>query len=557
MPEITKPMVDSRRKRFPAGAGWVALAAAVVALGRGLPGDTFFVGDPGVKLIAARNAIAHPGTPLQLPLPTIGGERVVFVEPFFAIHGDHSHAVTSEAFPLVSAPLIALFHIRGAYILPALGFLLSLAACGWIASSLDSRRSAAVAALAAGLGTPLLFYGLEFWEHAPAAGLAALATAAFIRADRDLPGEAFAAGLLFGVTVLLRPEALCYVAAVLGCSRLLPVPARAASLGAATAGLSIAVAPLAAYSLAHFGTVIPPHISAHSALVTEGWLAGRAHVLSVWLVPATPAAAAVCACASIGAVLCWQRHAGGAAPWGRAAVIAAAVATSALIARGTFEIRNFWVVAPAAVVALAWTPADPRREGRAFLVAVALVDIALVVLTAPNDGGGQWGPRYLLFAWVPIAVLASDAIHATARQQAAGVLMVALLCVAGGWTQRTAYRNLRGAKVTYGRVLDLVLSEVPRQGYAVTDLWWLDQVAASATGERQMLFAANAESALDIMRRLDRAGVPSVTVIRSREESPDTGTWSDRTCYAEEGRREIQERALVAIRLRRSCSTPR
>jgi hypothetical protein len=220
MPEISRAMGDSHRKRRLAGAGWVALVAAVVALGRGLPGDTFFVGDPGVKLVAARNAIAHPGRPLQLPLPTIGGERVVFVEPFFAIHDDHSHAVTSEVFPLVSAPLIALFHIRGAYILPALGFLLSLAACGWIASSLDSRRSAAAASLAAGLGTPLLFYGLEFWEHAPAVGLAALATAALIRADRDLRGEAFAAGLLFGVTVLLRPEALCYVVAVLGCSRL-------------------------------------------------------------------------------------------------------------------------------------------------------------------------------------------------------------------------------------------------------------------------------------------------------------------------------------------------
>jgi hypothetical protein len=265
----------------------------------------------------------------------------------------------------------------------------------------------------------------------------------------------------------------------------------------------------------------------------------------------------VCICASIGAALCWQRHAAGAAPLGRAAVIVAAVATSVLIARGTIEIRNFWAVAPAAVVALAWTPADPRREGRVFLVAVALIDIALVVLTAPNDGGGQWGPRYLLFACVPIAVLAADAIHATARQQVAGVLMVALLCVGGASIQRAAYSRLRGAKRTYGRVLDLVRSEVPRQGYAVTDLWWLDQVAASATGERQILFAASAESALDIMRRLDQAGVPSATVIRSREESPDAGTWSGRTCYVEEGRREIQERALVAIRLRRSCSTPR
>jgi hypothetical protein len=374
--------------------------------------------------------------------------------------------------------------------------------------SLDSRRSAAVAALVAGLGTPLLFYGLEFWEHAPAVGLAALATAAFIRADRDFRGEAFVAGLLFGVAILLRPEALCYVVAVLGCSRLLPVPPRAASLAAATAGLLSAVTPLAVYSLAHFGSVIPPHIGAHTALSTEDWLAARANVLSNWLLPATPTAVAAFTCASVGAVLCWQRQYERAAPWGRAAVLVATVATSALITRGSIEVGNFWGVAPAVVVALASTSADTRREGRAFLLAVALIDVALVVLTAPNDGGGQWGPRYLMFAYVPIAVLAVDAIHATARRQVGGALMVVLLCAAGAWTQRAAYNRLRGAKVTYGRVLDLVLSEVPRQSHAVTDLWWLDQVAASAACERQFLFAANAESGLDVMRRLDQAGVP-------------------------------------------------
>ena len=37
---------------------------------------------------------------------------------------------------------------------------------------------------------------------------------------------------------------------------------------------------------------------------------------------------------------------------------------------------------------------------------VAGLTVLLVVLTAPNEGGGQWGPRYLLFAYVPLALLA-------------------------------------------------------------------------------------------------------------------------------------------------------
>ena len=93
---------------------WIVAVLALVVLARGLPAETFFVGDPGVKLIAARNAIDHASAPLEIPLPVIGGVPLPYVEPFFVVHSDHAHAVTSEAFPLVSAPFIATFGVRGA-----------------------------------------------------------------------------------------------------------------------------------------------------------------------------------------------------------------------------------------------------------------------------------------------------------------------------------------------------------------------------------------------------------------------------------------------------------
>ena len=94
------------------------IVAALVLLARGLPSRSFFVGDPGVKLIAARNAIEHPTHPLDIDLPRIGTERVDFLDPFFRVHGDHAHATTSELFPLIAAPLIAVFGMRGALVLP-------------------------------------------------------------------------------------------------------------------------------------------------------------------------------------------------------------------------------------------------------------------------------------------------------------------------------------------------------------------------------------------------------------------------------------------------------
>ena len=129
-------------------ATWIALALTIVLLARGLPAETFFVGDPGVKLIAARAAISHPAKPFDIALPEIGDERVAFVEPFFEVHDGHAHALTSEVFPALSAPFIAAFGIRGAYVWPALGFLLAVWSCARLASILGTTPSSSTASRA-------------------------------------------------------------------------------------------------------------------------------------------------------------------------------------------------------------------------------------------------------------------------------------------------------------------------------------------------------------------------------------------------------------------------
>src|SRR5262245_58514909 len=157
-------------------------AGVLVSLQSSLRADAFFVGDPGIKLIAAKNAIARPDHPLDIPLPVIGNDSVPYVEPFFEVHENHAHAVTAEPFPLISASFIRQFGPRGAYVLPAAGFVGILVGCAWLAVVLDSRRNPIVVVLIAGLATPFLFYGLEFWEHAPAMALATNATAMFVSA---------------------------------------------------------------------------------------------------------------------------------------------------------------------------------------------------------------------------------------------------------------------------------------------------------------------------------------------------------------------------------------
>ena len=184
---------------------------------------------------------------------------------------------------------------------------------------------------------------------------------------------------------------------------------------------------------------------------------------------------------------------------------------------------------------------------------VGVLTCALVLLAAPNDGGGQWGPRYLLFAYVPLVLLAADALGALPRRKLNAFALVFLLigCI---WIQRTGYRQLRGTKQMYGRVVDFVAKEIEPGGYVVTDLWWLDQVAAAATSQRQLVYAGDETTATDIMRRLNKEVVPIVTVIRSQSESANVNSWTDQTCYVEMHRHTLDVRDLVAIWLHHRCS---
>jgi hypothetical protein len=511
--------------RLPLAILLAAVTALVAVLAAGLRPDAFFVGDPGVKLIATRNAVSFPSHPLSIPLPQIGGTPLPHVEAFFDVHDLHAHAVTSELFPLMSAPLFAALGIRGLYVLPAAGFIAALAACAWLAQALDTRRDRALVVLAAALGTPFLFYGLEFWEHMPAvaagtAGATLLLQSAATRARarrRDV--RAVGAGLLCGLAILLRPEAACFLLAVIVASPLAAAAPgwRVAALWAA--GIALALAPRAVYGLLHFGfhlgSMVPGHVGTNASLLGDGstWAAGRTELVREWLQP------------------------------------------SGWTGSGPLHASSFWSVAPAAVVALASLAWPTHRRARGFLWTTAIVDVLLVVLTAPNDGGGQWGPRYLLFAYVPLAILAADLVEQVPRRRAwgAGVLIAMLLCSV--WVQRAGYRQLRGTKNTYGRIVDFVGAEAPRGGTVVTDVWWLDQLAAAAVDDRTVLVARDPVDGPGILRRLDEHKVEPVVVVRSREMTGDVTGWNESTCYVETARDELSVRGVVAIRLTRDCAT--
>jgi hypothetical protein len=530
-----------------ATALWGALAATLVLLARGLPARTFFVGDPGVKLVVARNAIEHPTRPLDITLPRIGEHPVEFLDPFFRLHGGHAHATTSDVFPLVSAPLIVVFGIRGAYVLPALGFLLMLAATGWLGVALDRRRSLTVLVFVTAACTPLLFYALEFWEHALAVGIAALATAQLVRQRRS-DGTLLVAGALLGVAVLLRPEAVWYGAALLFATQRLPSRLSVRGLGVVMAGVAIVCLPLMTYSAVHSRQFLGGHVTSNLSGITEHWLPTRLAIARVWLVPTRVLLLVACVLTLIAAIVANAKLAATrVVPVVFASLVAVVSAAAGL---GLFARASIWAAAPAALLPLGIPRAD-ERDRWSFLGTIAVVSSLFVALTAPNDGGGQWGPRYLLFAFIPLAILTADALEATVRGSRWGIAATIVILLASLSVQRHAYKELRGAKLTYERIVEFIERQTPRGGYVVTDLWWLDQVAASLYPTRVMLFADSAAAGHRALVLLAEANVSNVSVVISRSESPQNSFvhWNDDTGFAVTQQSEIPERTLTALNL--------
>ena len=471
------------------------LAVILAALAAGLRPDAFFAGDPGIKLIAARTALEHPAHPLDLPLPTIAGAAAPHVEPFFSVHGSHAHAVTSPIFPLVSAPVLGLLGLRGLYVLPALGFIVAVVGIARLANLLDPRRSALTAGIVAAVATPFAFYGLEFWEHMPAVACGAVGLTLWLR------GRGLGAGVLLGGAVLLRPEAAWFTAAIAAASPWLPYRPTWRPAGRAVAGLALVLAPYAIYVIGHFGTLIPPHLAANSGAATGAWLGTRQHLAAMWL--------------GLGS-------------------------------------SSVWTVAPCVIGALASVALPSARQGRRALWVVAAVTFTLTFLTAPNDGGSQWGPRYLLFVYVPLSILAADLVDQLPSTRV-GVTVLVVMLVGCVWIDRRGYRELKSAKASYGRLVDFIAEKTVESNTIVTDVWWLDQVATAALDRHQVLFTPDAATAASVVARLSDATVPVVHVIRSLEESSDSTSWSAGTCYFEERRDTTSVRRLVSIQLRHRC----
>lgn len=504
------------------------------------PCGGFFSGDPGVKLIAARAAWQHPLRPLELGVPRIHGvPSPEFLSPFFVPHEGHAHAVTSPLFPLLTAPLVGLFGVRGAYVLPVLSFGVLLICMGRLAEGVGSAHSTTTILLTA-FCSPMVFYGLEYWEHLPA--LAAATAAAALLASGRRTWTIAAAGLLLSAAALLRPEGLWFCLA--GIAILPALSCRSKAL--VGSAFAVGMLPMFIFNHLHFGDFSGLHVSSNLGSLLTDWPRSRIVLLDSWLGPSANWPVTLSLALTVVAFL-WPAH------WGvRIAGYLGLGLLSASVALGWLPRQNLWATAPAAALALApvassrgWTNA--RAVGWATVLA-----IIAVIATAPNDGGAQWGPRYLLFAVPPLLLVAADRIRILWNLRGAERWMaracVGLVLLAALVTTRAAYRELRSSKRYYARLVNATALASHDVSFVVSNIWWFDQIHAGASIDAAFLYVKDASAARAAIRQTSPAKVLLATS-EEREFRSALDTWTDGTCYVDKDRNELTERRVILQRV--------
>ena len=197
----------------------LALLAVLCIVGLARDSRGFLSSDVSPKLVTVERMVSHHTWDADVGYWAQAADPDASLHPFavdftFRV-GDRRIVSWTVLDLLVLVPLYALGGLRLAMLLPAVSVVATALAGRALAERLRDRSSTrnvgAQAFWAIGLGTPMLVYGLDVWEHAPAVALCALALVllhdtAFptsagggTLALRAIAARALGAGALFGL----------------------------------------------------------------------------------------------------------------------------------------------------------------------------------------------------------------------------------------------------------------------------------------------------------------------------------------------------------------------
>jgi hypothetical protein len=558
--------MSSRGSLILIGLFFVALQALV------LPPDGFATGDQGSKFLQTR-AFAEQG-PLNPAIDVQSRD----IDPQYRrqepkLENRRGRLVSEFLWllPLMSAPFVRGLGMRGLYVVPAF----SVVAIFFAAAALGRRAGddrGLWTAWVVLLVTPVAIYGLELWEHAPAA--ASVIVAALMLAPNRKPeagsrqqagswrfaaaGAAIAAGALFREEVVAALPSLLVARAIsVNRDRLRDLIAAAmwTSLGA-----FLVFAASVPVNLMIYGAPLPVHMTQDAwevARSTPYMQVRRAFLVDLLLPAAHTGAfvAALMAGLAAASVQAWRRRAGREAGDSDSRTLVMVVHVSVAIGLAIAVVLPLWrlvhgvrphdayrVTSAAhtwpfvlAILYWPWVATESQRPMARYLIASALLLLAGTALLVPTSGGAQWSPRFLLAVAPLLAVVAAAAARPAPDRagripggisgltgiawMARAILVASLVMQASGvfWLQRSKARN---ARLTHG------LASLTAPGdVLITDVFWFPEVTATLASSRRMLFSWSsgdipAMAGMAVQHGFRRFGVVTSTALTGYEAPP-------------------------------------
>ncbi len=491
-----------------------------------LPRDVFWVTDEGNRFIQVQSlvrgrveapAVEYPGRAIDPELRFLPDGGVHFLRRHGAVLPYYP-----PYFPWLAAPLYEALGSWGLWVLPLASAAGCLVVFVLLMAELGVDRWRWLGVLALGLGSPLLFYGLTFWEHSLSL-LLVLGGLTLLLAGmrRERWAVVLLAGVLLGLSTVLREEGYVVIAAAVA-AQLLAWRRVWPAVGLAGGWLSVML-PLWLVQKHAFGAWLGFHAGIYDHMMGAGGLAGEiaGELHDAWFYLARlnpdPWLAAVL-CLPLVLLLVGPRRWRRAALW--AAVGAAAVAAGLVIAAPEpfarvldTQVLLLHVPLLVIVVVLAaplWRHGAPARFA---LSLVALYSILAVVPLHRHDVGLIWGPRHFLPV-IPLvlalAMLAAERGDGPFPLRQLRLAVVALVVVSIA-LQLDGVRLLAMKKEASERLVK-VLEQSPGMP-VVTDAFWLAEDAASLYYTRPFFFAYTDGDLVQLLGRLEGAGVRRLVVV--------------------------------------------
>ncbi len=484
----------------PRPSGWQTRAPSLVlALGiiytvyllSQVQAGVFYSGDGGLKTLMVKQfAAGRFGDALALPaepwVRQLWDEGLYPFGPPFVYDLPRGRVV---AFPLLflvlTAPFYRIFGPAGLYVIPVASLWLL-----WFRFTGATRRlalppSVAAAALAGLIfSTPLTLYGAMFWEHTLGALLVFCGVEYLLTRTptRDPAHVAISWGVLAGLAVWIRSESICLIAAMAVVAIMAVVRRHRKDAGWFVLGLILNVAALLIINSVLYGRPFGVHSFQIIGQAVESVGEAGYRPMLVALVFHAP----VTAFAVLGFLIGGRR-----------------------LAEAAGRLR-----------------AGP-------LVVISVLFLALVPWVAPNLGGKQWGPRYLLVLMPLLALLAGMLLLALLQTPRKAVrhcwlILFAVSVAAGGYLNTClGSAHLRADyRLRIKPALDF-LREDSCPLVAVTQQWMAQELAA-AFEVKAFFWTRDSREIGKLARRAHQEGHSRFLLITAPQDRPPSRIASHR-----------------------------